>query len=573
MILSDLQIAERLKENMRSIKSIAQMIILLACIVFASNLAAQSPKDTESERKFWVFLADKGQLSDDDMDQNLKSLALKAKPKNLQRRSVTIKDDQLFDFTDLPVSDFYLDSLRALGVQVKRVSKWLNAVSVNGDEAIIRNLPSHDFVDSIAEVKVFKRDLPQEETGIDVSLKPTHSYSLDYGASLDQNLQINVPLLHDQGLSGDGVLIGVFDTGFDTDHPAFMSLEIVQTYDFINNDTNVRDDFDLQRSHGTEVLSCLGGYAPGTLIGPAYKASVCLAKTEIRDEEIQQEEDNFIAALEWAEDLGCQIVSASLGYIDWYTINDLDGNTALVSIASDLAVKKGMVVIVAAGNEGNSPTSIIAPADGDSVIAVGAVDANGDLAGFSSRGPSADGQIKPDICARGISVHQAKHTGGYGTGNGTSYATPIAAGAVALMMENDPDLTPIEIRDAIWQTGVRQAGLTYPNNDYGYGILNIAAAADYKPAVTTRDILAYPNPFTDFVNIACNVSGPGTLRGSIHTIDGIKIWESSVATIGDQEILTWDGKNVADDDAANGVYIFHVEGPGLDATTKLVKIK
>jgi len=476
----------------------------------------------------------------------------------------------LFDYSDLPLNQDYLDSLTSMGVEIQRVTKWLNAVSVKGDPNIIRDLPALDFVDSVAAVGVFKRQAPEVKSEPRGLLKPEGAHDLDYGPSFAQLNQISVPQLHDMGLSGAGVLIGVFDTGFDPDHPVFMDLDVAHTWDFINNDSDVKDEFDNQRDHGTSVLSVLAGNASGTLIGPAYGASFCLAKTEIKNDEIQQEEDNFIAALEWADSLGCQIVSASLGYIDWYTKSDLDGNTALVTIASDLAVKKGITVLVAAGNENDgTETTIIAPADGDSVIAVGAVKVDGTIASFSSHGPTADGRIKPDICAGGYLVEIAKYTGGYGVGSGTSFATPLAAGAVALMIENDPTLTPIEIRQALWSTADRASN---PDNMFGYGIMNALAAMGYSPAEIEDDLLAYPNPFQEIVYVSCNLSRPGDLRISIHTLDGIKVWENSTVVGDSSATFAWDGRNTKGEKVANGLYIVFVKGPGLEATTKIFKV-
>jgi len=632
---------------MISIKKSLAIFVLIIFWGFSVNLVSQDLNNNPIGSKYWVFFHDKGGLSSDEIDSALSVMEKRATMRNLQKRAIAGPTERLFDFTDLPVYKAYLDSLISLGLEIRQVSKWINAASVSGHTDLIKRLPDIDFIDSVSTVRVFRRKAPDVEAQPRGLLKPGDIYDLDYGPSFEQLDQIKVPQLHDKGLSGEGILIAVFDTGFDPDHTAFADLDIAHTWDFINGDADVKDGFDRQRSHGTSVLSVIGGYAPGYLIGPAYGATYCLAKTEIRDQEIQQEEDNFIAALEWADSLGCRIVSASLGYIDWYTKSDLDGNTARVTIASDLAVKKGIAVIIAAGNENDgTPTTIITPADGDSVVAVGAVQINGEIADFSSRGPSADGQIKPDICANGSLVQIANYTGGFGRGSGTSFATPLAAGAAALILENDPMLTPVELRRAIWYTGSRANN---PDNTYGYGIMDALAATGFSipkiacPEVAKdiflwesaevriplaivnydtigvsgalwaddqlsffadtagvynfmivaaneygadtcqltvnvslsqgeENILAYPNPFQDVVNIAYRISEPGEIRISIHTIDGIRVWKESGIADDITAIFTWDGYNKEGEEVANGIYIVYVRGPGMEGTAKIAKV-
>ena len=176
----------------------------------------------------------------------------------------------------------------------------------------------------------------------------------------------------------------------------------------------------------------LAGYAPGNLIGPAFKSEYLLAKTEIMAEEIQQEEDNYVAALEWGEALGADIACASLGYLDWYTYNDLDGNTATTTIAVDIASNLGVLCVNSAGNEGDDPWYyIITPADADSVISVGAVLQNGEIANFSSRGPTYDGRIKPEVCAQGASTYciRSNTENSYRTASGTSFSAPLSCGS------------------------------------------------------------------------------------------------------------------------------------------------
>jgi serine protease AprX len=214
------------------------------------------------------------------------------------------------------------------------------------------------------------------------------------------------------------------------------------------------------------------------MAGPAFGADFILAKTEDDRSETPIEEDYWVAGIEWAESLGAEVVSSSLGYTDWYAFKDMDGKTAVTTRAAERASALGVVVVNAAGNERrNAWAHIIAPADGPSVIAVGAVDSAGTIASFSSPGPSSDGRIKPEVCAWGVSnLVAANRTDGgdvYTRGSGTSYATPLVAGVAALLLEAHRDWTPAQVRAALTGTATNAAK---PNNDYGWGIVNAAAA-------------------------------------------------------------------------------------------------
>ncbi|HDS01053.1 MAG TPA: hypothetical protein ENO07_03450, partial [candidate division Zixibacteria bacterium] len=500
-------------------KSKIIIISLSLILMFALSgilLTGQDYRPGGDQQKYWVFFRDKGELSEQELDARLDALQKRATVPNLRKRAVVQAQQRLFDYSDLNVHEPYLDSLKSLGVEIHRTTKWLNAASVSADQALIDNLPSLDFVDSVRPVMTYTRDIPEYHGPGEVLPKIEQTFDLDYGQSFEQLQQIGVPAVHNIGFSGEGVLIGVFDTGFDPSHPAFLDMDIEATYDFINDDTDVRDDYDLQRSHGTSVLSVIGGYAPGELIGPAYNATYCLAKTEIVNLEIEIEEDNFIAALEWADSIGCRIVSSSLGYILWYTKDDLDGNTALITIASDLAAQKGMNVIVAAGNEGPEATTILTPADGDYVLAIGGVLINDEIWYSSSRGPTADGRIKPDVCANSSNVYVASYVGGYRRSSGTSYAAPLAAGAAALLIESDPTLTSFDVIEGMRSSARQVGGVSYPNNAYGYGIVDVQTAIGFEPPEFETAILAFPNPFQNNIQVNVKIEGAGRTRVSIH---------------------------------------------------------
>ena len=303
-----------------------------------------------------------------------------------------------------------------------------------------------------------------------------------------QNRFINAIALHQEGLTGRGVTIAFFDSGFEPAHRAFDSASIIATYDFINDDASV-DDQECPTSvsrdqtfHGTATLSLVAANVPDTMIGVAHEADFVLAKTEITCDgtEIKIEEYNWVAAAEWADSIGVDIINSSLGYTQFtdsgsYTLEDLDGNTSLITNAGDLAASKNILVVTSAGNERNTSWGRISmPADGDSILAVGAVNADSSLASFSSPGPTADGRIKPDITTYGVGVWVAYHLGGYITSSGTSYSSPLTAGGAALALERDPTLTADELLRRIKLAGDRANN---PDNDFGYGLFDALQAA------------------------------------------------------------------------------------------------
>ena len=257
--------------------------------------------------------------------------------------------------------------------------------------------------------------------------------------------------------------------------------------------------------HGSACLSTCGGYRDSVLIGPAYGATFLLAKTKWVPTETPPEEDNYVAALEWADSIGTDITSSSLGYIDWYTFQDLDGHTATTTRGVEVAASHGILCVTAAGNERSSDWGhLVCPADADSILAVGAVDSFRTIAGFSSPGPTFDGRIKPDICAMGVDVFCAniEVNNTYFRLSGTSLSTPIISGLAALVMEAHPDWTAQQVRTALKMTASQAQN---PDNDFGWGIADGVAAVDYvfDDAVgPARDPLprstillsSYPNP-------------------------------------------------------------------------------
>jgi subtilisin family serine protease len=433
----------------------------------------------------WVFLRDKGTAEP----------RAHLTPRALSRRALRGRMP-LLGIEDAPLHAPYLSEIAGRVTRVRHASRWFNAVSVEATRAQIAELEKLAFVARLDVVRRYRR--PKEEPVLDAltsgpggttshDLRSTREkvYSLDYGTSLDQLFQIGVPGVHELGFHGEGVVIAVLDAGFNNlPHEAFATMAILTQRDFVNGDLDVADGADQgEGSHGTATLSVIGGFKEGELIGPAYAATYILAKTENTDSETPVEEDNWAAAAEWAESLGADVISSSLGYLDYdsaftsYTFADMNGETALSTKAADLAAARGVVVVNSAGNSGDNPehNTLGAPADGKNVIAVGAVDRLGTRAYFSSVGPTADGRVKPDVAARGMSVKTASafSVRTYGSASGTSFSCPLTAGVVALILQAHPTYTVEQVRTVLRETASQAAA---PDNFLGWGIVNALAA-------------------------------------------------------------------------------------------------
>lgn len=558
---------------------IPNKVLSVVALILLTRAAISADAD-----KYWFFFKDKGAvLSKTEVQTITASLSERA----LWRRAKVNPTSSLVDLSDAPVYSLYLDKLAESGIKPVTISKWLNAVSAYAtpeQAAAVRSLPFVKSVQKVASGK--RRPQPQSEEMLFKTVGASEQYTLDYGASITQNAMIRVPEVHSLGLTGEGILIAVLDAGFSFKHPAFNTLKLIAAHDFINNDDQVDDepgDTTGQNDHGTKVLSMLGGYAAGNLIGPAFGASFLLAKTENIGSETEVEEDYWIAAAEWAEALGADVLNTSLGYIDWYTYADMNGMTAPITLAADMAVQKGVVVVTSAGNEGDDSWYYIsAPADGFDVIAVGAVRADSLIAGFSSHGPTSDGRIKPDVVAMGVGNVYANSGGeGYGSGSGTSYSSPMVAGAAALILSAHPELTPRQVRQALVQTADRA---TSPDNTYGFGLINTLAAVNYwgtigDPAEENRFIGISPNPFSYQAHggISFHIDLKELTRVSV---DVYTVLGQHVGRIVDLDLpgnrnstAFWNGKTPAGSRLPSSVYFFRICIGGLQSVGKMTLLQ
>jgi len=483
-------------------------IFFLALIITAS-----------AQTKYFIYFKDKG-IPESHLLKKNSQLYLKVEkelsPRAIERRKAVNGNDNYITYEDLPVNKDYIQQLENLGIKIIHTLKWFNAVSCFLSDEQKNKVEKLSFVKNVEKVKLLKRIEPieHEQKNFQQVLEKSN-YLLNYGLSLKQNLLSEIPAVHNLGINGNGVLIGLLDTGFRwKSHPALKNAKVIAERDFIQNDSltendSSKDDAPNQDKHGTAVFSIIGGFDDGNLIGPAYGAEFLLAKTEYVPTETHVEEDNYAAALEWMEAQGVDITSSSIGYNTFdtgysYTFQDMNGNSTIVAKAVNLAFQKGVSTFTAAGNEGNSDWGakygdnkfgkIISPADAFNVISVGAVDTNNNVATFSSRGPTFDGRIKPEIVAQGSYVYFAVAGGGYGFGSGTSYATPIAAGVAALLKSAYPHLTNYQIRQTMLECG---DNAIQPDNHRGYGLISARRAISFPNLERTNNQFVLNKIFVD----------------------------------------------------------------------------
>jgi len=462
----------------------------------ASTMNTLSTSGQPAPRHFWVYLKDKG-VARADLPAALDACQVAMDPRTLWRRSMRRTDPSalpggLVDERDLPIPAAYRDAIEGTGARVRAISRWLSAVSVDATPEQLASIARLGFVDRIAPVVGGVRRPGLECDEVTSAGAGGGATTRDfYGNESAQLHQIKIPEVHARGYTGQGVVVGILDTGFQRSHNAFNQaghlLNVLAEHDFVMNDGNTAiepGDNSEQHRHGTWILGCIGAYWPSTLVGGAYDASFVLAKTEDVTSETPIEEDYYVAGLEFLEAHGADMATSSLGYIDWYTQAQLNGNTAVTTLAVNVATGNGLVCCTAAGNAGHdtSPTTstLIAPADAPREITCGAVDVAGLIADFSSSGPTADGRLKPEVLACGVNtntVSSATNTG-IGIVSGTSLSTPLVAAGVACLIGARPAWTVDHIRYALEHTATDFAasGLTDPLFIRGYGIADFDAA-------------------------------------------------------------------------------------------------
>ncbi|NDK54348.1 S8 family serine peptidase [Pontibacter fetidus] len=467
--------------------------LLLTC----SGLQAQQQ---EESKKYLIYLTDK----------NNTPFSVQEPEKFLSSKSIARRQRQQIPITsrDLPVNPVYVQTIKNKGVEVWYSSRWFNAVVIKANTTQLSEIIALPFVKNsralnrvVAPTTHALSNVKTDFTISNATINPAID-AKDYGRAFHQANMLGATVLHETGLHGEGMTIAVLDAGFPGVNtiPAFSHLfqngQLAGTYDFVDKEADVFG----ANPHGTSVMSTMAAYAPGFMIGTAFKANYLLLRTENAPSEHNIEEVNWLIAAEYADSAGADVINSSLGYSVFdapsvsYTYEQMDGNTTIVSRAADFAAATGMLVVVSAGNEGNGNWKYItAPADADSVLTVGAVDSVGTIASFSSRGPTADGQIKPDVVALGASAYVLNSSGNLVKSNGTSFSGPIMAGFATILWQGYQSKTNYELIQLIRQLGSKANN---PDNIVGYGLPNYSRVVTALPASNSDEGIAIVNPVT-----------------------------------------------------------------------------
>ena len=458
-----------------------------------------SPTPGHGQSRYWVTLKDK----DGVVFQPRRYFSAAAQARR-QRQHLPA-----YDATDLPVRADYVAAIRARVDTVRLVSRWFNAVSCRAtpaQAAALRKMPGVAAVETWPErpVQVAARGMDSIRSARNRAASPKPISSNDYLLARRQTAHLDGPALRAAGLDGRGMKIAVFDVGFNglPEHVAFQGLmaskRVVATYDFLKN----RADVFHGGGHGTEVMGCLAGRlpagpggTPGPALGLAPAAEYLLARTEQMHRERYAEEEAWLAAAEWADRLGADIINSSLAYTEQrYFPEHMDGLRSLIARAANLAARKGMLVVTAAGNDGDDDwVRIGTPADADSALAVGGLDPETGLhVAFSSVGPTADRRLKPNLAAFGI-VLTTMPNGGYERLEGTSFSAPLVGGLAACMWQKHRQLSAMQVFQEL-----QKSAELYPYFDYAHGY-GKPRAARFRPVATAKAEPATAEPTFDFV--------------------------------------------------------------------------
>ncbi len=405
-----------------------------------------------------------------------------------ERQGITLRP------TDIPVSNIRRETVENIVTYAGHTSKWLNGIYVEAIPSELAQIQNLSFVANVQPI-----------TGGTA----THGF---YGYAESQNDQINLEAVQQNlgyeldVIRGEGMLIAVLDAGFVGANSVNINdnLNILTTRNFVEGGTDVYQG----SSHGFSVLSTMATFQPDFYVGTAPEAAYALIKTEKELSETPEEMFNWIAGAEFADSIGADIINSSLGYstfddpADDYTVNDLDGRTSIISLGALAAARTGMLVVTSAGNAGGSAwDKITFPADADSVLTVGSVNQYGMASAFSSRGYTVDGRVKPNVCARGEGAYVFRPDGQLAWANGTSFSSPIMAGAAACLWQTQPNATAQQIIKALETS----ASHYYSHNiRIGYGIPNLGLAKRNLDVVVGGEVLrtlVYPNPFADYVEL------------------------------------------------------------------------
>jgi hypothetical protein len=520
-----------------------------------------------SQEDAWVYFKDKP-----DYDSFISNPLSELSQRALDRR---LTQNISLDLNDAPINQLYINQISsATGITVMAKSKWLNCVHVRGSQTDINALK---LFNSVLRVDFANKSLNIVSKKIySDKIKPVNKVlanqvDFNYGTSANQIEMLNGHLLHQQNYTGSGKIIAVLDAGFpgvDNAQP-FQRLrdnsQILGGYNYVTRNSN----FYSGDSHGTLVLSLMGGYNEGQLVGTAPDAAYYLYITEDNDSENPIEESNWVEAAEAADRVGADIITTSLGYFafdnPYYSYNyaDMTGNFAFASKGANIAFNRGIIVVASAGNEGGtSEKHVGVPAEALNVIAVGAVKYDRTYATFSSIGPSADGRVKPDVMAQGEKPYYSDTLGNIVNNySGTSFSCPIMAGMIACLWQAYPNNTNQEIKQLVTQSADKYS---MPTVQYGYGIPNFSLALANGLSVNSfskSDFLVYPNPTSDAVSVSLP-EGIDFGNTIIYSVLGQKVLEKTTTKQDPFISLKFLNK---------GTYLYKIESRGFSKSGKIIK--
>jgi len=567
----------------------------------------------------WVCFGDKSPGGPVEEARALAGVRASLTARALARRQ-RARVSPLVDAADLPVAPAYLDALRAQGLAPFAVSRWLNRAAVRVAPGSLEALARLPFVAAIAPVRRARLEparppggevvrsgpepwLPASASRSGLSSPPVPS-TLS-GLSIKQLDQIGATGLHDSSYVGTGELIAVLDEGFNfhDKHEALRNLVIAPGFarDFVDGDTTVTDTTQLSAfEHGTWTLGCLAGYEPGVYLGSAYGADYALARSEVEATETPVEMLYWAQAAEWADSLGADVISSSVGYLRFddpasnFAASDLDGHTAEISRAAEIAASKGILVVNSVGNDGEGPLPrLVAPADvnGDSLLAIGAVDSFGTVSVFSSRGPTADGRIKPDLVARGEAAWLISASGNpnaYFQFDGTSFSAPLVAGLAACVLQVRPTWTATEVIRALRETATNCCG---PDNASGWGTPRGVAAIAWTPGPPAPALppagylelaLQSPNPVEPRqapleVRFGLGPRFGEDQHGRLRVFDAtgrlVRDLFSGPLACGRWHVVQWSGDDRDGAPASSGVYFVNLYVAGRTSTVRFALLR
>ena len=552
--------------------------LLIILITFILPVTAQQPVSGV----YTVYFTDKGERKSSVINPEayLSSRAV-------ERR---LKQHLTFDQTDIPVNAAYVNSVSETGAKIICRSRWFNFIVISAGADIVSQIDALPFVSKLQlintqtkqamgssnEKTYFSNESVSPWVWKKTDQSPSDVYN--YGAAFNQINQIKGQGLHNSGFAGQGKTIAVIDAGFNSVDimPCFDQLragnQILGTRDFAVPGNNVYAT--TMNSHGTKVLSCMAANVNGQMVGTAPAADYWLLRSEVAESESVIEEYYWLSAAEFADSVGVDLINSSLGYTTFddagtnHTYVDMDGNTTVITRAADKAAEKGILVVNSAGNSGGAGWWYIgAPADGDSVFTIGAVDASGKRASFSSVGPTYDRRIKPTVAAQGQSAAVYGPTG-LSAANGTSFSSPIICGMTACLWQAWPDLTNMQIIDVLKATASQSGS---PDSLLGWGIPDYSQAVLLPTKINipkSETFTVYPNPVTDQLTIVLPDHVSATFEVAICDLQGRKIKTYYGEANGNKVILINELGVLSP-----GIYIVRIADEGRIYTQRIIKIR